>query len=85
MCCIKSYSSVAKIKIPTLVDNLNNVRCEASRHFRNKKKEYLKAKVEKLETNSKIKNIGDLYRSINDVKKSFASTFHISVPICIKY
>jgi len=24
------------------VDNLNNVRREASRHFRNKKKEYLK-------------------------------------------
>jgi len=41
-------------------DNLNNVRCDASRHFRNKKKEYLKAKIEKLETNSKIKNIMDL-------------------------
>jgi hypothetical protein len=25
------------------VDNLNNVRRDASRHFRNKKKEYLKA------------------------------------------
>ena len=32
------------------VDNLNNVRREASRHFRNKKKEYLKAKIEELET-----------------------------------
>jgi len=28
------------------VDNLNNVRCEARRHFRNKKKEYLKAKID---------------------------------------
>jgi len=27
------------------VDNLNNVRREASRHFRNKKKEYLKDKI----------------------------------------
>jgi hypothetical protein len=27
------------------IDNLNNVRCEARRHFRNKKKEYLKAKI----------------------------------------
>ena len=35
--------------------NLNNVRCEASRHFRNKKKEYLRAKAEELETNNKIK------------------------------
>jgi hypothetical protein len=26
-------------------DNLNNVRKEASRHFRNKKKEYLKGKI----------------------------------------
>jgi hypothetical protein len=39
------------------VDYLNNVRCEASRHFRNKKKKYLKAKIDEFETNSKIKNI----------------------------
>jgi len=30
------------------VDNLNNVIHEASRHFRNKKKEYLKAKIDEL-------------------------------------
>ena len=42
------------------VDNLNNVRREASRYFRNKKNAYLKAKIEDLETNSKIKNIRDL-------------------------
>ena len=34
------------------VDNLNNVRREASRHFRKRKKAYLKAKIEDLETNS---------------------------------
>jgi hypothetical protein len=39
------------------VDNLNNVRLEASRHFRNKNKEYLKTKVYELETNRKIRNI----------------------------
>ena len=38
------------------VDNLNNVRHKASRNM-NKKKEYLKAKIDELETNSKIKNI----------------------------
>ena len=53
------------------VDNLNNVRSEASRHFRNKKKEYLKAKIEGLETNSKIKNTRDLYRGNNDFKKGY--------------
>jgi len=38
------------------VDNLSNVRHDASRHFRNKKKEYLKAKIEefKLTVRSKI-------------------------------
>jgi len=49
------------------VDNLNNVRHAASRHFRNKKKAYLKAKIEGLETNSKMKNITDLYRDIRRV------------------
>jgi ribosomal protein L21E len=53
------------------VDNLNNVRHEASRHFRNKNKIYLKAKFEEFETNSKIKNIRDLCRGINDFKKRY--------------
>jgi len=42
------------------VDNLNNVRHDASRHCRNKKEEYWKAKIDELETNSKIENIRDL-------------------------
>jgi hypothetical protein len=37
------------------VENLNKARRDASRHLRNKKKAYLKAKIEKLETNSEIK------------------------------
>jgi len=45
------------------VDNLNNVGHEASRHFRNKKKAYLKAKIVELENNSKIKNIGACIRA----------------------
>ena len=53
------------------VDNLNTVRREVGRHFRNKKKAYLRPKVEELETNSKIKNIRDLCRGINDFKKGF--------------
>ena len=32
-------------------------------------KAYLKAKIEELQTNSKIKNITDMYRGINDFKK----------------
>jgi hypothetical protein len=36
-------------------NNLNYVRLQTSAHFRNKKKEYLKAKIEEIETDSKIK------------------------------
>jgi len=39
------------------VDNLNNIRHEASRHLWNKKKEYQKTKIDELENNSKIKYI----------------------------
>jgi hypothetical protein len=53
------------------VDNLNNVRRDASRRFRNKKKAYLKSQIEEMETNSKINNIRDLHRGINDAKKGY--------------
>jgi len=53
------------------VDNPNNVICDASRHFRNKKTEYLKATIDENEKNFKIKNIRDLCRGINDFKKGY--------------
>ena len=53
------------------VDYLNNVRRDTSRHFRNIKKAYLRAKIEELETNRKINNIRDLYRGINDMKNGY--------------
>jgi hypothetical protein len=56
---------------------VNNLRREARRHFRNKKKAYLKAEIEELETNSKIKNIRDLYRGINEFKKVYQSRNNI--------
>jgi hypothetical protein len=52
-------------------ENLSDVRREASRHFRNKKREYLKDKINELESNSKNKNIRDLYRGINEFKKGY--------------
>jgi len=36
-------------------DNPNNVRCATCRHFRNKRKEYLNATIEELETDGNIK------------------------------
>jgi hypothetical protein len=52
-------------------DNLNNVRCEASRYIRNKKREYLKDIVNELATNRKNKNIRDLYRGINEFNRAY--------------
>jgi hypothetical protein len=50
---------------------LNNIRCETRRHFRNKKREYLKDRIDELATNSKNKNTRDLYRGINDFKRGY--------------
>jgi hypothetical protein len=52
-------------------DNLNNVRLEAGRHFRNENREYLKDKINELATNSKNKNIRDLYRGINEFQRDY--------------
>jgi hypothetical protein len=52
-------------------DNLNNVRREASRHFRNKEREYLKDKINEIELNSKNRNSRDLYRDITELKKDY--------------
>jgi len=48
-----------------------NLISEDGRHFRNKKKKYPKAKIYELETNSKAKNIRDLYKGISDFKKGY--------------
>jgi hypothetical protein len=52
-------------------DNLNNVKLEASRYFRNKKREYLKDEINELATNSRNKNIRYLYRGINEFKRVY--------------
>ena len=40
------------------IDNLNNVKRKASRYFRNKKTEYVRARIEEHDTNSKVKISG---------------------------
>jgi hypothetical protein len=49
----------------------SEVNRERSRHFRNKKREYLKDKIYELATNSKNKNTRDLYRGIKELKWSY--------------
>jgi hypothetical protein len=53
------------------VDNLNNVRRDASRHFRNKKQVYLKVKIIELETACKNNGIRYLGTDISDFKKCY--------------
>jgi hypothetical protein len=58
-------------------DNLQNLRHDTSRIFRNKKREYLKGKINEVETNNKNKNIRDLYRGINEFKKGYQPRINI--------
>jgi hypothetical protein len=52
-------------------DNLQNLIHETSRVFRDKKREYLKGKINKPEINNKNNNIRDLYRGMNEFKKGY--------------
>jgi hypothetical protein len=52
-------------------DNLNNIRREARRYFRNKRGEYLKDKINELGARSKKENIRDLYRGINEFRNGY--------------
>jgi hypothetical protein len=52
-------------------DNLNNARLEASRHFRNKKREYLKDKINELATNSNNTIVGDIDRETNELRRGY--------------
>jgi hypothetical protein len=58
-------------------DNLNIVGHEASRYFRNKKRECLKDKINELATRSKNKNIRDLHRGINEFKRGYQPRNHL--------
>jgi hypothetical protein len=49
---------------------MSSGRPETSKTFRNKMREYLKENINELETNSKNKNMRDLYRGINEFKIS---------------
>jgi hypothetical protein len=67
--------TILQIKLNSLLEpseinrnNLNNVRREASRHFKGKNKKYVKDKINELARNSKNKNIRDLYTGIDEFR-----------------
>jgi hypothetical protein len=48
---------------------MNNLKCESSKTFRKKKREYMEEKINELKTNSMNKNIRDLHRGIKGTYK----------------
>jgi hypothetical protein len=58
-------------------DNLQSLRHETNKICRKKKREYLKGKINELETNNKNKNIRDFYRGINEFKKGYQQRINI--------
>jgi hypothetical protein len=76
--CSKLFDRRKKAKLQWLQDpseasedNLSDVTWEASRYFRNKKREYMREKINELEAKSKNKYFRDLYRGINEFKKGY--------------
>ena len=49
-------------------NNLNKVRHEVSRHFKNKKNEYLEAKVDEIETNRERSKILMTLRTVTSLE-----------------
>jgi len=52
-------------------EEFSNVRRDTCRMFRKKKRNYMKAKVNKLEENSKNKNIQEMYKGVNEIKMGY--------------
>ena len=52
-------------------EDFSNVRRDTGGSFRKKKRNYMKAKVNKLEENSKNKNIQEMYKGVNEIKMGY--------------
>jgi fructose-1,6-bisphosphatase len=59
-------------------NNLNAVRHEANRHFRNRKKEYLKDKINELTTNMKNYNIRDICSRFSEFNRCYTPRSNLS-------
>ncbi|KAJ4435216.1 hypothetical protein ANN_23794 [Periplaneta americana] len=75
-CMVVERSKQAKLKflqdpVEENRDNYFNERWEASHTLRNKKRDYLKGKVNEETKNSKNKNIRDLYKGIKEFKNGY--------------
>ena len=52
-------------------NNYKNAKRNATRGFRNKKREYLTQKIQEIEENGKTNNIRDLYKGVNSLRKGY--------------
>jgi hypothetical protein len=68
-----SWKPYSRKRVKGNKSDLNNLRCEIGRHFKNKKGDYLKDKNNDPAMNSKKKkkNIKDLRRGINEFKRGY--------------
>ena len=55
----------------------SDVRCDICRTFKKKKRNYMRAKVNKLEENINNKNIRENYKGINEFKKGYQPRAHV--------
>ncbi|KAJ4430690.1 hypothetical protein ANN_19281 [Periplaneta americana] len=70
---LRYYERLAAVQDPVEAnrDNYFNKRREASCTLRNKKRDYLNEKLNKVETNSENKNIRDLYKGIKEFENGY--------------
>ncbi|KAJ4441296.1 hypothetical protein ANN_11150 [Periplaneta americana] len=81
-CMVVERRKQAKLKLlqdPVEVnrDNYFNIRREANRTLRNKKRDYLKEKLNEVEANSKNKNIRDLCKGIKEFKNGYQARVNV--------
>ena len=52
-------------------NNYSNAKRNATRGFRNKKREYITQKIREIEENGKTNNVRDLYKGVNSLRKCY--------------
>jgi hypothetical protein len=57
--------------------DLSNLTRDATRHFKNNKREYLKDRINKLQSNLTNNNTGELYNGIKEFKKGYQPTVNL--------
>ena len=65
------WNKVISYGVDRTAEDLTNIKHGTCRAFKESKRHYMKAKVNKLEENSKNKNIQEMYKGVNQFKKGY--------------